>query len=70
MITFIHEFDETHIWVLGGNQAKDGAAVRDGVTVNIVKYTRAQVQEYRMPNSQYENYRNHYYFHPSTILFS
>jgi uncharacterized protein (TIGR02594 family) len=49
-VTFIYKFDDTHIWVLGGNQAEDGAAVRDGVTVNIVKYKKSQVQEYRMPN--------------------
>lgn len=45
-VTFIYKFDDTSIWVLGGNQAKDGAAVKDDVMVNIVKYRRNQVQEY------------------------
>ncbi len=48
-VTFIYKFDDEFIWVLGGNQAENGAAIRDGVKVNIVKYRRNQVQELIMP---------------------
>lgn len=44
--TFVYKFDDTSVWVLEGNQAKDSAAVKDDVMVNIVKYRRNQVQEY------------------------
>ena len=48
-VTFIYNFDDTFVWVLGGNQPENGAAVRDGVIVNIVKYKISQVEEMRMP---------------------
>ncbi len=48
-VTFIYKFDDNFVWVLGGDQAEDGAAVRDGITVNIVKYRRNQVEKLMMP---------------------
>lgn len=46
MLHFFYKFDDTSVWVLERNHAKDGAAVKDDVMVNIVKYRRNQVQEY------------------------
>ena len=48
-VTFIYNFDDTFVWVLGGNQPENGSAVRDGVVVNIAKYKISQVEEMRMP---------------------
>jgi hypothetical protein len=48
-VTFIYDFNDTHVWVLGGNQATDGAAVRDGVTVNIVRYPRSSIKSIMYP---------------------
>ena len=48
-VGMIDDFDNNHIWLLGGNQPKNGAAVRDGVEVNITKYKRSLVSKYVIP---------------------
>lgn len=42
-------FDNKNIWLLGGNQQKNGAVVRDGVEVNITRYPRSLVSKYVIP---------------------
>lgn len=48
-VSMVVGYNDTHVWILGGNQPKSGAAVRDGVEVNITKYKRSLVSKYVIP---------------------
>ena len=48
-VGFVVGFDAKNIWLMGGNQPQNGAAIRDGVEVNITKYSRTLVKNYVLP---------------------
>jgi len=48
-VGMITGFDDKSIWLLGGNQPKNGAVKRDGEEVNITKYSRSLVSKYVIP---------------------
>jgi len=48
-VAMVVGYNDTHVWILGGNQPLNGAVVRDGVEVNITKYKRSLVSTYVIP---------------------
>jgi uncharacterized protein (TIGR02594 family) len=48
-VAFVHQYDDQYVWLLGGNQPQNGAAVRDGVEVNISRQPRSLVSKFVLP---------------------
>lgn len=48
-VAMVVGYNDKHVWILGGNQPRNGAAVRDGVEVNITRYSRSLVSKYVIP---------------------
>lgn len=49
-VAFVYDFNDTHVWLLGGNQSEiNGQNVRDGVMVNIKKNPRSKIVKIIIP---------------------
>jgi uncharacterized protein (TIGR02594 family) len=48
-VAMVVGYDDTYVWILGGNQPANGAVVRDGTEVNITRYKRSLVSSYIIP---------------------
>jgi RHS repeat-associated protein len=48
-VAMVVGYDDTYVWILGGNQPANGAVVRDGTEVNITRYKRSLVSKYVIP---------------------
>src|SRR5690554_518510 len=48
-VAMVVGYDDTYVWILGGNQPANGAIVRDGTEVNITRYKRSLVSKYVIP---------------------
>lgn len=48
-VAMVVGYNDKSVWILGGNQPRNGAVKRDGVEVNITKYKRSLVSTYVIP---------------------
>ncbi len=48
-VAMVVGYNDKSIWILGGNQPRNGAVKRDGVEVNITQYNRNLVSKYVIP---------------------
>ena len=48
-VAIVAQFDDKYVWIIGGNQPRNGARVRDGVEVNITRYSSKHVSKYIIP---------------------